>query len=302
MIKLARPNRRHCLRAIALSIGIGVLPAGFSSCSTDEPNRGNSRAVPAPVRRPAARPTTEAPWVYAKSVVVIDANNGRALFSKDADSRRAVASTQKLMTALLTIERGGLDDTVTVASSDTWVEPSKLYLKAGHRYTKRQILGPMMVKSGNDAARMLARLHSGSEAAFGRSMTARARQLGMNNTNFVNASGLTAAGQYSTARDMGKLALKAYSSSTIRQYSRLRQIGFRHADGRSVTFKATNKLLGQSPYCNGLKTGTTRAAGRCLVCSGTYKGRNVVVVVLGSNSKYIWADSRNLLHWALGVP
>jgi len=148
----------------------------------------------------------------------------------------------------------------------------------------------------------LARTHSGSEAAFGRSMTARARQLGMKDTNFVNASGLTVSGQYSTARDMGKLAMKAYQSQTIRQYSRLKQIAFRHADGRSTTFNATNKLLTKSPYCNGLKTGYTRAAGRCLICSGTYKGRNVVVVILGSNSKYIWSDSKNLLHRALGAP
>jgi D-alanyl-D-alanine carboxypeptidase (penicillin-binding protein 5/6) len=205
------------------------------------------------------------------------------------------------MTALLTVERGRLDEPITVAKSDTWAEPSKLYLKAGDRYTRRQILGPMLVKSGNDAARLLARTHSGSEAEFGRSMTARARQLGMFNSNFVNASGLTAGGQYSTARDMGRLALKAYASSMIRQYSRLREIAFRYADGRSTTFTATNKLLSRSPYCNGLKTGYTRAAGKCLISSGSYKGRNVVIVMLGSNSNNIWGDSRSLLHWALGV-
>ena len=297
-------NRRHILKALTLSLGVSLIAAALSSCVADEPRRKAARSAPrsAPVRLPAARPTAKAPWVYAKSVIVLDANNGRTLFAKNADTRRAVASTQKLMTALLTIEKGGLDSAVTVAKSDTWAEPSKLYLKAGHRYTKRQILGPMLVKSGNDAARLLARTHSGSESAFGRSMTARAKQLGMHNTNFVNASGLTVGGQYSTASDMGKLALKAFRSQTIRQYSRLRQIAFRHADGRETTFKATNKLLEKSPYCNGLKTGYTRAAGRCLVSSGSYKGRNVVIVVLGSNSKYIWTDSRSLLHWALGAP
>jgi len=302
-------NRRShfTVKSGALLIGLASLTSALTSCIADEPKRTATRSRPTsrPVqqaRLPEARPTTKAPWVYAKSVIVLDANNGRTLYSKAADTRRAVASTQKLMTALLTIERGNLDQSITVAKSDTWAEPSKLYLKAGHRYTRRQILGPMLVKSGNDAARFLARTHSGSEANFGRAMTARAKQLGMHNTNFVNASGLTAGGQYSTARDMGKLAMKAYSSSAIRYYSRLQQISFRYADGKTTTFKATNKLLSKSPYCNGLKTGYTRAAGRCLVSSGTYKGRNVVVVVLGSNSKYIWSDSRSLLHWALGAP
>lgn len=310
MIDKQTTSRRHCLKAIAAWAGLGIFSAGLSSCVADQPNRSARTVVPArapapglaPVRRPEARPAKQVPWIYAESAIVIDANNGRTLFAKNADTRRAVASTQKLMTALLTIERGGLDQQITVAASDTWAEPSKLYLKAGHRYTRRQILGPMLVKSGNDAARLLARTHSGSEAAFGRSMTARARQLGMEDTRFVNASGLTAGGQFSTARDMGRLALKAYASSAIRHYSRLQQIAFRYADGRTTSFKATNKLLSQSPYCNGLKTGYTRAAGRCLVASGSYRGRNVVIVVLGSNSKYIWSDSRSLLHWALDAP
>ncbi len=298
-------GRRRFLRAIIVALGASILLVGsFTGCVSDDPPRGASRSALAPrakLRPPAARPRTKAPWIYASSAIVVDANTGRTLFAKNADTRRAVASTQKLMTALLTIERGGLDRPITVAKSDTWAEPSKLYLTAGHRYTRRQVLGPMLVKSGNDAARLLARTHSGSEAAFGRAMTARARQLGMRNTNFVNASGLTSGGQYSTARDMSRLALKAFRSSTIRYYSRMQQIAFRYADGRSTTFKATNKLLGKSPYCNGLKTGYTRAAGRCLVSSGSYRGRNVVIVVLGSNSKYIWNDSKGLLHWALGV-
>ena len=299
-------SRRQCFKALAGTAVGGLVPFGFTGCAGDEPQRtiptqGSGRRT-ARARRPESRPKSKPPWIYAKSAIVVDANTGRTIFKKYADTRRAVASTQKLMTALLTIERGGLDNYITVAKSDTWAEPSKLYLRAGHRYTRRQVLGPMLVKSGNDAARLLARTHSGSEAAFGRAMTARARQLGMHNTNFVNASGLTAGGQYSTARDISKLALKAYRSPTIRHYSRMQSIAFRYADGRTTTFKATNKLLGKSPYCNGLKTGYTRAAGRCLASSGSYQGRNVIIVVLGSNSKYIWSDSRSLLHWALGVP
>ncbi len=253
------PTRRQFITSIAASLGLCLVSASISACSSAETSRSGRHSETSQLRRPparpAARPTAKAPWIYAPSAIVVDANKGRVLFEKNADTRRAVASTQKLMTALLTIERGRLDETITVAKSDTWAEPTKLYLKAGDRYTRRQILGPMLVKSGNDAARFLARAHSGSEAEFGRAMTARARQLGMADTNFVNASGLTTGGQYSTARDMSKLALRAYGSSTIRQYSRLREIAFRYADGRTTTFTATNKLLSRSPYCNGLKTG-----------------------------------------------
>ena len=297
MTEPATAGRRQFSTAIASSVCIGILSLAFGGCvSNDSDGARGAAPAPKPVRMPEARPKSKPPWIYAKAAIVIDANTGRTIYTKNADMRLPVASTQKLMTALLTIERGGLDEPMTVAKSDTWAEPSKLYLKAGHRYTRRQILGPMLVKSGNDAARFLARTHSGSEAEFGVAMTARAKQLGMHDTRFVNASGLTTAGQYSTARDMSKLALKAYRSPVIRYYSRMQQIAFRHADGRNTTFKATNKLLGRSPYCNGLKTGYTRAAGRCLASSGTYQGRNVVIVVLGSNSKYIWNDSGSLLH------
>lgn len=155
------PTRRQFITSIAASLGLCLVSASISACSSAETSRSGRHSETSQLRRPparpAARPTAKAPWIYAPSAIVVDANKGRVLFEKNADTRRAVASTQKLMTALLTIERGRLDETITVAKSDTWAEPTKLYLKAGDRYTRRQILGPMLVKSGNDAARFLAR-------------------------------------------------------------------------------------------------------------------------------------------------
>lgn len=296
----AAHDRRGALRFLA-----GAAGATLASCAgaPAETARVASRTAPsaAPARVTAFRPKKPAPSIVGKSALVLDANTGAALHAKSADTRRAVASTQKLMTALLTIEKGGLNDRVKIASSDTWVEPSKIYVKAGQSYRKFDLVAALLVRSGNDVARALARLHSGSQEGFARAMTARARALGMRNSVFKNPHGLTESGQYSTARDMGKLALVAYRSRSVRSITSLKKLPFRFADGRTVTFTNTNKLLQRSPYCNGLKTGYTRASGRCLVSSGQYGSREVVVVVLGSTTSSIWNDSRALLHWGLGV-
>ena len=132
-------------------------------------------------------------------------------------------------------------------------------------------------------------------------MNARARRLGMLSSNFKNPHGLTSAGQYSTARDIGKLALATYRNRTIRSMVAIKKLPFRYSDGRTVTFTNTNKVLARSPYCNGMKTGYTRASGRCLVSSGKNGAREVIVVVLGSTTQSVWNDSQRLLHWALGV-
>lgn len=243
------------------------------------------------------------PDIVGKSAIVIDANARNVLYTKNADTRRQVASTQKILTALLSLEKG-LDGTVTVASSDTQVEPIKLYISAGQRYRRVDLITALLVKSGNDVARCLARDHSGSQENFAASMNAKAKRLGMRNSHFVTANGLTADGQYSTARDMGILALEGYSNRTIRSIVEKPSVQFRFATGKEVTLVNTNKLLhgaNRSPYCNGMKTGYTKAAGRCLVSSAERGRQNIVCVVLGSTPASIWKDSTSLLHWALGV-
>ncbi len=291
-----------------LSLVTGASAGTVASCGTSpaEPRRTATRAAPVSAPRPAPRPRPfrpagPAPTIYGRSAMVVDVNSGETLFAKAADTRRAVASTQKLLTALVVIESGGLNDTVTVAASDTWVEPTKIGLKAGQRYRKFDLVAALLVRSGNDVARCLGRDHSGSQEAFAAAMNAKARRLGMRQSNFCNPHGLTEAGQLSTARDMSKVALAAYRSRTVRSITSLKTLPFRFADGRTITLKNTNKVLERSPYCNGLKTGYTRAAGRCLISSGRNGNREVVVVVLGSNTTNIWDDSKALLHWGLGA-
>ena len=238
------------------------------------------------------------PLISAASAIVLDADSGQVLHQVNADQSRAVASTQKLLTALIIAESGNLDARVRVETVDTLAEPSKLYLKTGEVYERGQLLQILLVKSMNDVARCLARDNAGSIEAFAAKMNAQARALGMTNSHFVNPNGLPVPGQYSSARDMARVAMAAYRNGTIRSIVRLKTLNFRYADGHVKTFTNTNQVLKNFPLCNGMKTGYTEAAGHCLISSATYNGRDIISVVLG-DSKKIWVDSYKLLSWGL---
>ena len=256
----------------------------------------------APPSPSVVSPQGSPPSVVAKRVIVVDAASGRVLMAKNADERCAVASTQKLMTALLVTESGSLSDRVVIQPSDTTVEPTKLYLKAGHSYTRGQLLKAILVRSANDASVALARDIAGSVAGFAQQMNFRARSLGMSNSNFLNPHGLTQEGQYSTARDIAVLARYVYRHPSIRGPMTIRSYDFRHDNGKVSKLTNTNRLLKRLPYATGMKTGTTRASGKCLVASGSLHGRTVIAVVLGSTSSSVWTDSEALLRWALESP
>lgn len=247
-------------------------------------------------------PTGPPPAIVAESAIVIDAVTGRILTGKNEDRQRAVASTQKLMTALLVVEAGPLSDPLTIDQSDTLVEPTKLYLRPGDKYTRGDLLKAILVRSANDASVALARDVAGSVDAFAARMNQRARSLGMRNSNFRNPHGLTEEGQFSTARDMARLARAAYRHSAIRGPMTIREYNFVHNDGTIHKLTATNKLLKRLPWVTGMKTGTTRASGKCLIASGSLNGRTVIAVVLGSTPQAVWNDSEKLLRWALETP
>ena len=242
------------------------------------------------------------PSVNPAAYIVIDPRNGQVLLEHNAHSRRAVASTQKLLTALVVLESGNMDEWVTVSASDTTVEPAKMGIRAGDRYRRRDLLRAMMVRSCNDIAACLARTTAGSESAFVARMNAKAARLGMRNSHFVTPHGLDAPGQYSTAFDLSILATAALNNGELHRITETRDMVFPMADGNGAHIVNTNKVLRMSPYCNGLKTGYTSQAGRCLVSSGERGMKRAVVVVLGSQVPDVWNDSRDLLHWALDVP
>jgi serine-type D-Ala-D-Ala carboxypeptidase (penicillin-binding protein 5/6) len=284
-----------------MKAAILLVPLLFlTGCATS--TREVRRASPAtsPV---AAAPSTapvwpaNAPSLAAQSAIMIDARSGEVLFQKNADARRVPASTQKLLTALLVSRRGNLDALVTIAPEDTRVEPTRLGLRPGERYARRDLLQSIMVKSSNDACAALARDHSGTEAAFTENMNRAAWSLGAQSSYFANSHGLPAS-QFSTARDIARIAFLAYRDPTLRRMMQQRIVFFRHNTGRITRLEATNKLLGRSSAYNGMKTGYTDAAGRCLVSSGRLNGREVILVQLGSKTRYIFDDAQRLMAWS----
>ena len=241
---------------------------------------------------------SDAPPIHARAAILIDARSGLTLYQKYADQRTQVASTQKLLTALLVLKRGNLDSRVVVAPQDTYVEPSKLGIRAGQTYSRRTLLSAMMVQSENDAAAALARDCFGTPVAFASVMNNTAWELGAHNSHFANPHGLPAH-QYSTARDMARIAFRAYREPLLRRLMASRYYSFVYATGRRKTLENTNKLLKRSQIYNGMKTGYTNAAGRCLISSASASGREVILVQLGSKTKYIFDDAERVMRWGL---
>jgi D-alanyl-D-alanine carboxypeptidase (penicillin-binding protein 5/6) len=238
------------------------------------------------------------PITHAASVLVLDARTGQVLYQKNADERRPAASTQKLLTGLIIAESGSLNQPVTVDVSDTWAEPVKLNIQPGQTYRRCDLLQVMLIHSVNDVARCLARDNAGSLEAFADRMNRKAALLGMADSHFVNPNGLPIPDQYSTARDLSKVAFAAYHNTLIRSIVCQKEVFFQYSDGRVRKFDNTNHVLLKYPLCNGMKTGYTDAAGHCLISSASNGSRDVISVVLGDNG-YVWKDSYALLQWGI---
>ena len=248
--------------------------------------------------RPLRTPETPAPRPDCAAVCVIDPYNGNVLYGYNANTRRQVASTQKIITALCVCDTKNLDKMVTIKASDRLAPPIRLNLKAGEQYSRRDLLQAMLTGSFNDVAVSLARDCAGSVEAFVARMNARARRMRMHNTHFANPNGLPAQ-QYSTAYDMALAACYAYNNKTIRSMINIPAYELRRNDGSMRMIRSTNRLLTSHPWVQGMKTGYTNLAGKCLISCASSGGRAVIVVVLGSTSRKIWGESLKYLRWAL---
>ena len=226
------------------------------------------------------------PHITAKGAVVVDMDTGTVLYSRNADKQLEMASTTKIMTAILILESLPLDQIVKVPAAAVSVSGSTLGFNRGESFTVEQLLYAMLVPSANDAAVTLAVAEAGSVKAFVAKMNARAAEMGLANTHFVNDCGLHAADHYSSAGDMAKIASYAMHNPVFRRIVSTREYTLPHAGGVAPrVIKTSNELLQDYDWVNGIKTGSTPYADYCLVSSATKDGLTLISVVLGAKDQ-----------------
>jgi len=244
-------------------------------------------------------PVPAAPAVGARAHILMDLNSGAVLSENAADERMDPASITKLMTAYAVFSelrkgRMTLDEEVTVSERAWRTGGSRMFIEVGTRVRVEDLLRGMIIQSGNDASVALAEHTAGTEKAFADLMNEYARRLGMENTNFRNATGLPAENHYSSARDIGLLA-----SAIIREFPEYYPLySEREFTYNEITQRNRNKMLWRDPSVDGMKTGMTDAAGYCLVSSAEREGMRLISVLLGTNSAKARADAtQSLLNW-----
>ncbi len=238
----------------------------------------------------------------ASGAIALDAISGETIYAKNADSRYYPASTTKIMTALIVIESGSLEQEVEIAKSDTQVGESSLDLVQGERFSREQLLYGLMLKSANDVAHALGRDNAGSIEEFAVKMNSRARELGCVSTHFMNPHGLHHSEHYTSPRDLGLIARAAMQQPLFRRIVSTREAQWNSASSGERTLWNHNHLLKSFPGCCGVKTGYTSPAQQVLVSAAVRDGREAIAVVMHTNKPGIWEDSKKLLERALSLP
>lgn len=223
----------------------------------------------------------------ATASILVDADSGRVLYSYNADKQMGIASTTKILTALVAIRYGNLRDVVTVSQTAAYTEGSSMYLQVGEQLRLETLLYGLMLSSGNDAAVAIAEHVGGSVEGFAALMNDLAQELGMTNSSFANPNGLDQEGHCSTAYDMALLGIAAMDNPTLMRIASTTSIT---VEGHSLT--THNRLLTEIDGCIGLKTGYTQACGRTLVSCVEQNGQRLVAVTLNDGND--WEDHKNL--------
>ena len=230
------------------------------------------------------------PSVSAEACVLMY-EDGTCLYEKNPDDKKLIASTTKIMTAIVALENSELNDKVKIKEKHCNVEGSSMYLKPGTTYTVKELLLGLLLASGNDAALSLADHVSGNNKEFAELMNEKAKELGMDNSSFSNPHGLDERGHYSSARDLAKLMLYCMQNDDFRAL-----VSTYHATIKEQSYTNHNKLLKSYPGCIGGKTGFTSAAGRCLVSCVEKDGMRLVCVTLSDPDD--WQDHGKLYDYA----
>ncbi len=236
------------------------------------------------------------PYVSAHSAVLLDAQTGDILYDREAEKQRPPASTTKILTAILALEMAGLDETSIVSEKADKVGESSLYLNKGNKIKLGELIEGALIRSGNDACVAIAEQTAGSLDEFIRLMNLKAVSLGARNSNFVNPHGLPDKDHYTTAYDLAIIARYAMANPVFSKIvaQKISTIDFEQPQ-KSQIAKNTNKLLWNYSFADGIKTGTTNAAGKCLVASASKEGRRLICVTLNAPDRF--GDAKRLLEW-----
>ena len=235
------------------------------------------------------------PNVTATSAIVIEASTGHVIYSRNADQRMFPASTTKMMTLIMALESGRLDEVVTVGPNADGMEGSTLWLNFGEHIPLRELLYGMIMVSGNDAAVAIAEHLDGDIPNFTAHMTRRAKELGTKDTQFVNPHGLPADNHYTTAHDLAIIAAHGYKLPEFEEIVTAKEKSFDWIHDFPKIIRSENQMLWLYRDANGIKTGYTEKAGRCLVSAAKRDGIQIIAVVL--DSEYMWNDSILLLDY-----
>jgi len=244
---------------------------------------------------PQAEAAISAAHLTARSLVVYDPAESRILFSKTPHARRPPASTTKVITSLVVLDKLNLNSRITVRKDTSHVPRTKLYLRPGETFRVKDLLKALLISSSNDVAAVFAHHISGSEAGFAKLMNAKARQIGARNTHFVNPHGLPADAQYSTTYDLALMMNEARKHPFVIQTLATRRTVISSSQGRRFNLKNHNKMLWKDSRPIIGKTGFTRRALHCFVGRINYRNRDLMVAIMGSLRP--WRDLKILLDY-----
>ena len=259
--------------------------------------RKSSKPKATKVERPAPDPMDRYPKAAAGYAVAVD---DQLLWAKGLDTARPPASLTKLLSALVALDHHwNAEAEVTVSARAANTEPTRIGLRAGDRVRAGDLLTAMIVRSGNDACIAMAEHVGGTTENFVRMMNAKAQQLGMSNSSFRNPCGYDAPGHASTPRDLLVLARAADARPEIAERATVQRAEFRTLEGRRISFRNTNAILGKEPDVSGLKTGFTNKAGKCLIATAERGAHKVWLVLLHSPNR--WPMATKLLAQGMAV-
>lgn len=240
----------------------------------------------------------EEPKLNAKSAIIFDRETKTVLYEKNSKEKRPMASTTKIMTAIVTLENADLSKIVTISRKAAGTGGSRLGLKVNDKITLEHLLYGLMLCSGNDSAVAIAETVGGSVEGFASMMNKKAKELGLTNTNFVTPHGLDNSNHYTTALELAKLTDYALKNKKFASIVNTKNYTV-YINGYPKQLNNTNELLGNMEGVNGVKTGFTNGAGRCLVTSCTRNDKQIITVVLGDDTKKMrTTDSIKLIEYA----